>query len=165
MRETQEEREVVPNLMIGFGIDEVQAEYVAEIRLRQLNREHILKRTEEIGQLRDDIAEMESILEHREKIRAIIISELENVGKKYAKPRRSLLYYPTEGEDEAGEEPAPDYAVHLFFTREGYFKKITPQSLRMSGEHKLKEGDTVTQAVEATNNSDLLFITDRGQVY
>ena len=165
VRETQEEREVVPNLMIGFGIDEVQAEYVAEIRLRQLNREHILKRTEEIGQLRDDIAEMESILEHREKIRAIIISELENVGKKYAKPRRSLLYYPTEGEDEAGEEPAPDYAVHLFFTREGYFKKITPQSLRMSGEHKLKEGDTVTQAVEATNNSDLLFFTDHGQVY
>lgn len=165
VRETQEEREVVPNLMIGFGIDEMQAEYVAEIRLRQLNREHILKRTEEIGQLRDDIAEMESILEHREKIRAIIISELENVGKKYAKPRRSLLYYPTEGEDEAGEEPAPDYAVHLFFTREGYFKKITPQSLRMSGEHKLKEGDTVTQAVEATNNSDLLFFTDRGQVY
>ena len=165
VRETQEEREVVPNLMIGFGIDEMQAEYVAEIRLRQLNREHILKRTEEIGQLRDDIAEMESILAHREKIRAIIISELENVGKKYAKPRRSLLYYPTEGEDEAGEEPAPDYAVHLFFTREGYFKKITPQSLRMSGEHKLKEGDTVTQAVEATNNSDLLFFTDRGQVY
>ena len=139
VRETQEEREVVPNLMIGFGIDEMQAEYVAEIRLRQLNREHILKRTEEIGQLRDDIAEMESILAHREKIRAIIISELENVGKKYAKPRRSLLYYPTEGEDEAGEEPAPDYAVHLFFTREGYFKKITPQSLRMSGEHKLLE--------------------------
>lgn len=165
VRETQEEREVVPNLMIGFGIDEVQAEYVAEIRLRQLNREHILKRTEEIGQLREDIAEMESILEHREKIRAIIISELENVGKKYAKPRRSLLYYPTEGEDEAGEEPTPDYAVHLFFTREGYFKKITPQSLRMSGEHKLKEGDEVTQAVEATNNSDLLFFTDHGQVY
>ena len=165
VRETQEEREVVPNLMIGFGIDEMQAEYVAEIRLRQLNREHILKRTEEIGQLREDIAEMESILEHREKIRAIIISELEAVGKKYAKPRRSLLYYPTQGEDEAGEEPAPDYAVHLFFTREGYFKKITPQSLRMSGEHKLKEGDTVTQAVEATNNSDLLFFTDRGQVY
>lgn len=165
VRETQEEREVVPNLMIGFGIDEVQAEYVAEIRLRQLNREHILKRTEEIDQLREDIAEMESILEHREKIRAIIISELENVGKKYAKPRRSLLYYPTEGEDEAGEEPTPDYAVHLFFTREGYFKKITPQSLRMSGEHKLKEGDEVTQAVEATNNSDLLFFTDHGQVY
>ncbi|MEY8358791.1 DNA gyrase subunit A [Anaerotruncus colihominis] len=165
VRETQEEREVVPNLMIGFGIDEMQAEYVAEIRLRQLNREHILKRTEEIGQLREDIAEMESILEHREKIRAIIISELETVGKKYAKPRRSLLYYPTEGEDEAGEEPAPDYAVHLFFTREGYFKKITPQSLRMSGEHKLKEGDAITQAAEATNNSDLLFFTDRGQVY
>lgn len=165
VRETAEEREVVPNLMIGFGIDEVQAEYVAEIKLRQLNREHILKRVEETDQLKKEIAAMEEILADRKKIRAIIIDELRAVSKKYARPRKSLLYYPT-GEDEAEPEAqVPDYPVHLFFTREGYFKKITPQSLRMSGEQKLKEGDAVAREVEAANNTDLLFFTDRQQVY
>ena len=165
VRETEEEKEVVPNLMIGFGIDETQAEFVAEIRLRHLNREYILKRTEEIAGLKKDIAGMEEVLSDRKKVRAIIIDELKSVSKKYQKPRKSLLYYPTGEDGQEETEEAPDYPVHLFFTREGYFKKITPQSLRMSGEHKLKEGDAVTQALEATNNTDLLFFTDRQQVY
>ena len=165
VRETAEEREVVPNLMIGFGIDEVQAEYVAEIKLRQLNREHILKRVEETDQLKKEIAGMEEILADRKKVRAIIIDELRAVSKKYAKPRKSLLYYPSGEDEEEPESLVPDYPVHLFFTREGYFKKITPQSLRMSGEQKLKEGDAVAREVEATNNTDLLFFTDRQQVY
>ena len=165
VRETAEEREVVPNLMIGFGIDEVQAEYVAEIKLRQLNREHILKRVEETDQLKKEIAGMEEILADRKKVRAIIIDELRAVSKKYAKPRKSLLYYPSGEDEEEPEALVPDYPVHLFFTREGYFKKITPQSLRMSGEQKLKEGDAVAREVEATNNTDLLFFTDRQQVY
>ena len=165
VRETAEEREVVPNLMIGFGIDEVQAEYVAEIKLRHLNREHILKRVEETDQLKKEIAGMEEILADRKKVRAIIIDELRAVSKKYAKPRKSLLYYPSGEDEEEPEALVPDYPVHLFFTREGYFKKITPQSLRMSGEQKLKEGDAVAREVEATNNTDLLFFTDRQQVY
>ena len=165
VRETAEEREVVPNLMIGFGIDEVQAEYVAEIKLRQLNREHILKRVEETDQLKKEIAGMEEILADRKKVRAIIIDELRAVSKKYAKPRKSLLYYPSGEDEEEPEALVPDYPVHLFFTSEGYFKKITPQSLRMSGEQKLKEGDAVAREVEATNNTDLLFFTDRQQVY
>ncbi|MCI8648540.1 MAG: topoisomerase IV [Anaerotruncus sp.] len=165
VRETQEEKEVVPNLMIGFGIDELQAEYVAEIRLRQLNREHILKRLEETEQLEKDIAQMEGILADKKKVRAIIISELKQVSKKYAKPRRSLLYYPTDEDQNDPEESVPDYPVNLFFTCEGYFKKITPQSLRMSGEQKLKEGDRVIQQLESNNNTELLFFTDRGQVY
>ena len=165
VRETAEEREVVPNLMIGFGIDEVQAEYVAEIKLRQLNREHILKRVEETDQLKKEIAGMEEILADRKKVRAIIIDELRAVSKKYAKPRKSLLYYPSGEDEEEPESLVPDYPVHLFFTREGYFKKITPQSLRMCGEQKLKEGDAVAREVEATNNTDLLFFTDRQQVY
>ena len=165
IRETEEEREVVPNLMIGFGIDETQADYIAEIRLRHLNREYILKRIEETGQLEKEIADMEAILADKKRVRAIIIDELKNVSKKYAKPRRSLLYYPTEEDTQEPPEEAPDYPVTLFFTRDGYFKKITPQSLRMSGEHKLKEGDEIVQTVEATNNTDLLFFTNLHQVY
>ena len=166
IRTTEEETEVVPNLMIGFGIDEVQADYVAEIKLRHLNREYILKRTGEIEQLEKDIADLNDILAKPARIRRIIINELNDVAKKYAQPRRSeILYDLPEEESGAEEESIPDYPVTVFYTREGYFKKITPQSLRMSGEHKLKEGDTVTQAVEATNNSDLLFFTDHGQVY
>ncbi|MEM1485393.1 DNA gyrase subunit A [Oscillospiraceae bacterium PP1C4] len=165
VRETAEEKEVVPNLMIGFGIDEIQADYVAEIRLRQLNREYILKRMEEIDQLKKDIAEMEAILADKKKIRAIMIDELKSVSKKHAKPRKSLLYYPTAEDEKEIIEEVPDYPVHLFFTREGYFKKITPQSLRMSSEHKLKEGDEVVQAIEHTNNAELLFFTDKAQVY
>ena len=166
VRETEEEREVVPNLMIGFGIDQVQAEYVAEIRLRQLNREYILNRTAEIEQLRADIEEMQGILKSRTKLLNVMIGELENVVKKYGAPRRSEILYEVpaaETEEEAPE--TPDYPVLLFFTREGYFKKITPQSWRMSNEHKLKEGDAIIASVEATNRAHLLFFTNRGQVY
>ncbi len=165
VRETEEEKEVVPNLMIGFGIDEVQAEYVAEIKLRHLNREYILKRTEEIGQLKEDIAQMEETLADKKKIRAIIISELKEVGKKFGQPRRSLLYYPSEEDTQPVEAQALDYPVHLFFTKDGYFKKITPQSLRMSGEQKLKEGDEIRRELESSNNAELLFFTDKAQVY
>lgn len=165
VRETEEEAEVVPNLMIGFGIDETQAEYVAEIKLRHLNREYILKRTDEISQLEKDIAALQEIMDSKAKVKSIIISELKEVAKTYGQPRRSMLLYADELEEAAEEEEVPDYPVHLFFTREGYFKKITPQSLRMSGEQKLKEGDEIIQTLEATNASDLLFFTDRCQVY
>ncbi len=165
VRETEEEREVVPNLMIGFGIDETQAEFVAEIRLRQLNREYILKRTDEIGELEKDIAEMESTLQSRRKIRSVITSELRQVIKKYSQPRKSILIFPIDEPQEAEEDDTPDYPVNLFFTREGYFKKITNQSLRMSADQKLKEGDSITQSVTATNRSELLFFTDKCQVY
>ena len=165
VRETEEEKEVVPNLMIGFGIDEIQAEYVAEIRLRQLNREYILDRTEEIGQLEKDIAEMEGTLQSRRKIRSVITAELKAVEKKYSQPRKSMLLFPSEVPAEEPEDDTPDYPVNLFFTREGYFKKITNQSLRMSGEQKLKDGDEVAEAVQAANRSELLFFTNRCQVY
>ena len=165
VRETEEERGVVPNLMIGFGIDETQAEFVAEIRLRQLNREYILKRTDEIGELEKDIAEMESTLQSRRKIRSVITSELRQVIKKYSQPRKSILIFPSDEPQEAEEDDTPDYPVNLFFTREGYFKKITNQSLRMSADQKLKEGDSITQSVTATNRSELLFFTDKCQVY
>ena len=165
VRETEEEREVVPNLMIGFGIDETQAEFVAETRLRQLNREYILKRTDEIGELEKDIAEMESTLQSRRKIRSVITSELRQVIKKYSQPRKSILIFPSDEPQEAEEDDTPDYPVNLFFTREGYFKKITNQSLRMSADQKLKEGDSITQSVTATNRSELLFFTDKCQVY
>lgn len=165
IRSTDEEAEVVPNLMIGFGIDKIQAEYVAEIKLRHLNREYILKRTKDIEDLRKSIADMEDILKSRARIKKIIVSELEDVVEKYNKPRRSeIIYVSAEDEAETAEE-IPDYPVHLFFTKEGYFKKITPQSLRMSGEQKLKEGDSLLFTVEATNNTELLFFTDKCQVY
>ena len=166
VRETAEEAEVVPNLMIGFGIDQVQAEYVAEIKLRHLNREYILKRTREIEDLEKEIARLEEILASPAKMRGIIRSELEEVAKKYGQPRRSEILYQVENaQEEIEEEAMADYPVHLFFTREGYFKKITPQSLRMSGEQKLKEGDEVTQEAESQNSAWLLFFTNRCQVY
>lgn len=167
IRETEEEGEVIPNLMIGFGIDEIQAEYVAEIKLRHLNREFILKRTEEIGQLKKEIEDMEDTLKNPSRVKAIIIAELQDVMKKYGQPRRSELIYASDIEEEAAdlEEEIPDYPCTLFFTAEGYFKKITPQSLRMSSVHKLKDGDRITQTVETTNNRDLLFFTDKGTVY
>ncbi len=165
IRSTEEESEVVPNLMIGFGIDKIQAEYVAEIKLRHLNREYILKRTKDIEDLRKNIADMEDILSSKARIKKIIVKELETVVEKYNKPRRTEIIYAAEEQDETEIEEIPDYPVHLFFTKEGYFKKITPQSLRMSGEQKLKEGDSVSQTLEATNNTDLLFFTDRCQVY
>ena len=165
IRSTEEESEVVPNLMIGFGIDKIQAEYVAEIKLRHLNREYILKRTKDIENLRADIEDMEDILSSKARIKKIIVSELQDVVKKYDKPRRSEILYAEGLEDDEPVEEIPDYPVHLFFTKDGYFKKITPQSLRMSGEQKLKDGDSVVQTLEATNNTDLLFFTDRCQVY
>ena len=148
VRETEEEAEVVPNLMIGFGIDQIQAEYVAEIKLRHLNREYILKRTQEIAELERDIAQLEGILASKAKVKGIIVKELEAVAQKYGQPRRSMILYADEVEEAEIVEEVPDYPVHLFFTKEGYFKKITPQSLRMSGEQKLKEGDEITQQLE-----------------
>lgn len=165
VRETDEEAEVVPNLMIGFGIDQIQAEYVAEIKLRHLNREYILNRTKEIEDLERDVAEMEEILKSGARIKKIIVEELRDVEKKYGRPRRTQLYYKGEEEEDSTEEELPDYPVHVFLSKDGYFKKITPQSLRMSGEQKLKEGDAVTQALETTNNKELLFFTNRQQVY
>ena len=165
VRRTEEETEVVPNLMIGFGIDETQAEFVAEIKLRHLNREYILKRTEEIDQLEKEIAELQSILESKSKVKNIIISELNAVAKKYGQPRKTMMIYQNEIEEYSGEEEVADYPVNFFFTKEGYFKKITPLSLRMSGEQKLKEDDAVVQHIEDTNSADLLFFTDKCQVY
>ena len=166
VRETEEDSEVVPNLMIGFGIDETQAEYVAEIKLRHLNREYILKRTQEIADLEAEIARLEDILKSEAKIRRIIIEELNAVAKKYGQSRRCQILYDVEIADSAAEEESlPDYPVTVFFTREGYFKKITPQSLRMSGEQKLKEGDEVVQQIETRNDAWLLFFTDQRQVY
>ena len=164
-RETDEEREVVPNLMIGFGIDQIQAEFVAEIRLRHLNREYILKRTEEIESLEKDIQEMEGILQSPKKVDTIIIGQLRDVAKEFGEPRRTQLIYTSEEEEAPLEEEVADYAVKLFFTAEGYFKKITPLSLRMSGDHKLKEGDRILQTADASNASHLLFFTDKAQVY
>ena len=166
VRETEEEAEVVPNLMIGFGIDQVQAEYVAEIKLRHLNREYILKRTQEIDQLQADIDRLNEVLASPAKIRRIIMDELAAVAKKYGQPRRCpILYEAPEAEAEEAEDAMPDYPVTVFFTREGYFKKITPQSLRMSGEQKLKEGDAVNWQCETHNTAWLLFFTNRQQVY
>lgn len=166
VRETEEEREVVPNLMIGFGIDKIQAEYVAEIRLRNLNREYILKRTQEIENLLAAIAEMEELLASPSKIDERIITQLEEVAKTYGQPRRSELLYLTEADAETEAEPEPEsYPVHMFFTAGGYFKRITPLSLRMSGEQKLKEGDRIIQSLEAMSSDHLLFFTDKGQVY
>ena len=165
VRETQEESEVVMNLMIGFGIDETQAEYVAEIKLRHLNREYILKRTEEIENLEQSIAQMEEILNSPKKVKGIITSELKDVIKKYAKPRQTQFIFSEDLEDLEGEEEEPSYPVHLFLTRDGYFKKITPQSLRMSGEQKLKETDEILWHHETVSDVELLFFTDRQQVY
>lgn len=165
VRETAEESEVVPNLMIGFGIDEIQAEYVAEIKLRHLNREYILKRTEEIENLEKEIAELESILASKSKVKKIIEKELTEVGKKYGQPRKSILIYADEIQVADEEDETPDFPVNLFFTKEGYFKKILPHSLRMSSEQKLKEGDSVIYSAENTNNTQLLFFTDKAQVY
>lgn len=165
VRETEEEREVIPNLMIGFGIDEIQAEYVAEIKLRHLNREYILKRTKEIEQLLKDIAEMEAILENPRRVNTIIISELKEVMEKYGKQRKTMFIYADDISEEIEEEEVPDYPVNIFLTKEGYFKKITPQSLRMSGEQKLKEGDEIIAQHESTNSVELLFFTDKQQVY
>ena len=165
IRETEEEADVIPNLMIGFGIDQVQAEYVAEIKLRNINKEYILKRVQETAALADEIDDLEDTLAKPSRIRRIIVDELTEVRKKYAVPRRTEIVYSHEIEEEPEEDAPEDYPVHLFLSREGYFKKITPQSLRMSGEQKYKEGDGPAQYFEATNNTELMFFTDRQQVY
>lgn len=165
VRETDEESEVVPNLMIGFGIDEIQAEYVAEIKLRHLNREYILKRTKDLEDIEKEIAELDEILKSKARIKTIIVKELKSIAEKYGQPRKSIIIYDDVARYEEESVEIPDYPVNLFFTKEGYFKKITPQSLRMSGEQKLKDGDEIIQELEFTNNCDLLFFTDKCQVY
>ena len=165
IRQTESESEVVPNLMIGFGIDKIQAEYVAEIKLRHLNREYILNRTKDIESLLNAIAEMESVLSSNAKVKNVIIGELKEVIKKYGQPRKTQLYYPTPEDEEGFVEEIPDYPVVLFFTKGGYFKKITPKSLNMSSEQKLKDDDEIVQTLESSNNRDLLFFTNKQQVY
>ena len=164
VRETEEESEVVPNLMIGFGIDEIQAEYVAEIKLRHLNREYILKRLSDIDDLKASIEDMEDILNSKSRVKKIIVDELTKVSEKYGRDRKSEIIYDTDTEEEFVEE-IPDYEANLFFTRDGYFKKITPLSLRMGGEQKLKEGDEMVCAINSRNSAELLFFTDKCQVY
>ena len=166
IRDTEEDAEVIPNLMIGFGIDQLQAEYVADIRLRNINKEYILKRTQEVDALEDEIADLEDIVNSPKRIRKIIIDELTEVKKKYATPRRTDIVYDHEIEAVVVEEDeTPEYPVHLFFSREGYLKKITPQSLRMASDQKYKEGDGPFLQWEANNRDELLVFTDKQQCY
>lgn len=165
VRETESETEVVPNLMIGFGIDEVQAEYVAEIKLRHLNREYILKRIKDIEQLENDIADLESTLSSKNKMKKIIISELENVTKKYDSGRKSEVLYDVTEDNIVETVEIPDYPVTLFMSEQGYLKKIKTANLRMSGEQKLKEGDKMLPEIECSNKNELLFFTNMQQVY
>ena len=164
IRETELDAEVIPNLMIGFGIDQVQAEYVAEIKLRNINKEFLLNRLQETDSLEKEIAELEDLLGSDKKIKAVICKELEAVSAKYGQPRKTLLIFDHE-QEEPDEPDVPDYPVTVFLSREGYFKKITPQSLRMSGEQKFKEGDSLLLSRETTNAAELLVFTDRCQVY
>ena len=165
IRNTELESEVVPNLMMGFGIDQTQAEFVAEIKLRNINREYILKRTSETEELERDIEELESIVNNRRKLKAIIIDELKAISKKYGTPRKTGIVYASELEEPDDDEQVEDYAVTLFLSREGYFKKITAQSLRVSGEQKYKDGDGLAVSFESTNRGELLFLTDKQQMY
>ncbi|MBP3413042.1 MAG: topoisomerase IV [Oscillospiraceae bacterium] len=162
IRETESDAEVIPNLMIGFGIDKVQAEYVAEIKLRNINKEYILKRTQEVDSLEEEIQELEDILRSERKIRNIIIKELDAIADKYGKDRKTGIVF---GGDIEEEEAVPDYAITVFVSKEGYFKKITPQSLRMSGEQKFKEGDSLSFSLETQNSAEMLVFTDKYQVY
>ena len=165
IRETEAEADVVPNLMIGFGIDQVQAEYVAEIKLRNINKEYILKRVEETSALQDEIEDLEDILARPARVKKIIVTELEDVRRKYAEPRRTGIVYGHEVEEYTEEITVDDYAVSVFLSREGYFKKITPASLRMNAEQKYKEGDALAQSFETSNAAEVMFFTDRCQVY
>ena len=165
IRETEEESEVIPNLMIGFGIDQIQAEYVAEIKLRNINKEYILKRVNETAALQDEIADLEDTLNDPRRVKKLIVEELDAVAKKYGEPRRTSIVYGHEIEAYQEEEETEAYPVHLFLSREGYFKKITPQSLRMSGEQKFKEGDGLRQSFETVSNAEIMFFTDQCQVY
>ncbi len=166
IRDTEEDAEVIPNLMIGFGIDQVQAEYVADIRLRNINKEYILKRTQEVDTLSDEIADLEDIVSSPKRVQKIIVDELADEKKKYAVPRRTQIVYDHMDEPVmTAEDETPDYPVHLFFSQEGYLKKITPQSLRMANEQKYKEGDGPCLQWEASNRDELLVFTDRQQCY
>ena len=165
IRETEAEADVVPNLMIGFGIDQVQAEYVAEIKLRNINKEYILKRVEETSALQDEIEDLEDILARPARVKKIIVTELEDVRRKYAEPRRTGIVYGHEVEEYTEETTVDDYAVSVFLSREGYFKKITPASLRMNAEQKYKEGDALAQSFETSNAAEVMFFTDKCQVY
>ena len=165
IKNTDEENDVIPNLMIGFRIDKIQAEYVAEIKLRQLNKEHILKQLTNIQRLEEKIADCKDIIENPRRVKKIIITELKAVIEKYAKPRKTEIIYSYEEAAPEEEEAVPDYPVTLFFTKEGYFKKVTPQSLRMSNTHKFKENDELLETVEATNSKELLFFTNKCQCY
>ena len=165
IRETEEEAEVIPNLMIGFGIDQIQAEYVAEIKLRNINKEYILKRVNETAALQDEIADLEDTLNAPRRVKKILVEELNAAAKKYGEPRRTSIVYGHEIEVYQEESEIEEYPVHLFLSREGYFKKITPQSLRMSGEQKFKEGDGLRQSFETTSNAEIMFFSDQCQVY
>ncbi|KAF5083561.1 DNA gyrase subunit A [anaerobic digester metagenome] len=165
IRETAEEAEVIPNLMIGFGIDQTQAEYVAEIKLRNINKEYILKRVQETDALQDEIEDLEDLLESPQRLKKVIISELNEVSKKYGQPRRTTLIYSHEVEVFDEEDTVEDYPVSVFLSREGYFKKIPPASLRMNSEQKYKDGDALRQTFETSNASEIMFFTDRCQVY
>ena len=165
IRETEEEAEVIPTLLIGFGIDQVQAEYVAEIKLRNINKEYILKRTRETDALRDEIDDLEDTLNDPRRGKKILVDELTAAAKKYGEPRKTEILYEHQQQELPEEEPEAEYPVRLFLSREGYLKKITPQSLRMSGEQKYKEGDGLRQSFETTSNAELMLFTDRCQVY
>ena len=165
IRETEAEADVVPNLMIGFGIDQLQAEYVAEIKLRNINKEYILKRVSETEALRDEIEDLEDLLNRPKRLKKVLIDELTAVKKKYAVPRRTGIVYGSEPESAEEDDPTEDYPVHLFLSKGGYFKKIVPQSLRMNAEQKYKDEDTLLQTLEAGNRAEILFFTDRCQVY
>ena len=166
IRETEEEAEVIPNLMIGFGIDQIQAEYVAEIKLRNINKEYILKRTRETDALRDEIDDLEDLLNSPKRVKKVIVEELNAAAKKYGEPRRTSIVYPHEiTRYTPEEEQKEEYPVTVFLSREGYFKKITPASLRMNSEQKFKEGDVLRQSFETTSNAEAMFFTDHCQVY
>ena len=166
IRETEEEAEVIPNLMIGFGIDQIQAEYVAEIKLRNINKEYILKRTRETDALRDEIDDLEDLLNSPKRVKKVIVEELNAAAKKYGEPRRTSIVYPHEITSYTPEEEQKEeYPVTVFLSREGYFKKITPASLRMNSEQKFKEGDALRQTFETTSNAEVMFFTDHCQVY
>ena len=165
IRETEEEAEVVPNLMIGFGIDQIQAEYVAEIKLRNINKEYILKRVNETAALQDEIADLEDTLNSPRRLKQILVDELTEAAKKYGEPRRTSIVYSHEIETYVEEAQVEDYPVHVFLSKEGYFKKITPASLRMAADQKYKDGDGLSQTFETTNGAEIMFFTDQCQVY
>ncbi|MCL2045828.1 MAG: DNA topoisomerase (ATP-hydrolyzing) subunit A [Oscillospiraceae bacterium] len=165
IRATEEEGEVIPNLMIGFGIDETQAEYVAEIRLRNINKAYIIKRIEEIASLEKEIEDLDNTLKSNRRINSIIVNELKAIIKKYGEDRKTTIVYEDEIDEFDEEEQGEDYLVNVFLSREGYLKKITPLSLRMGGEQKYKESDGAFLSFESQNKNELLVFTDKQQVY